>query len=80
MPALRTVQASRSSQVSAMTRRFRRFRLPASKPESGAFSEVFTLWLSIAPALGCALRPAARRACATSTRLISATGPLSRER
>jgi hypothetical protein len=55
-------------------------RLPASKPESDAFSEVFTLWLSIAPAVGCAVRPAARRACATSTRLISATGPLSRER
>jgi hypothetical protein len=80
MPALRTVQASRLPQVSAMTRRFRPFRLPASKPESGAFSEVFTLWLSIAPALGCAVRPAARRACATRTRLISVRRPLSRQR
>ena len=50
--------------------------LPASQTSDRAV--VFTLWLSMTPAVGWALRPSANRTASTSLRFISSSKPSSR--
>ncbi len=52
---------------------------PASQPERPPLSVVFTLWLSITPAVGLASRPSSSRALMTSSWLMVSHKRLSRQ-
>ena len=54
-------------------------RLPASSPLTPPLSVVFTLWLSMMPAVGWDLRFPVTRAASTSLRSISSSRPVSRQ-